>query len=133
MRRDRGQVVAGAAAGLSFGRLLSCVRAGLDYWEHLVWEVVDDWPALVPRLPAREPWYFTKHATRMYDEVEFAPGDIFVFGCESAGLPRAMWQSTPERALRIPIRAEARSLNLSNSVAIALFEARRQFSTREKA
>src|SRR5277367_2496587 len=57
-------------------------RAGLDYWEHLVWEVADDWPALEPRLPARRPWFFTKHAAQTYDEVRFEEGDVFVFGCE---------------------------------------------------
>jgi tRNA (cytidine/uridine-2'-O-)-methyltransferase len=93
--------------------------------------VADDWAVLQPKLPTRQPWFFTKHATRLYDEVEFATDDVFVFGSESSGLPAGMWQATPERALRIPIRPEARSLNLSNSVAIALFEARRQWAIRK--
>lgn len=101
-------------------------RAGLDYWEHLEWEAVDDWNALVEKLPAREPWLFTKRATNSYLDAEFATGDVFVFGCESAGLPASILDLHPARQLRIPIRPEARSLNLSNSVAIALFEARRQ-------
>lgn len=102
-------------------------RAGLDYWEHLVWEAVDDWDALVAALPSRRPWLFTKRAAESYTSVAFEPGDVFVFGCESAGLPAAVLDAHPDRQLRIPIRPDARSLNLSNSVAIALFEAQRQW------
>lgn len=101
-------------------------RAGLDYWEHLVWEAVDDWNALLEKLPPRRPWMFTKTATRHYTEAKFEPDDVLVFGRESSGLPPALLQEHAERTLRIPIRPAARSLNLSNSVAIALFEARRQ-------
>ena len=102
-------------------------RAGLDYWQHLEWEVVDDWAALEQRLPGVRPWYFTKTATRHYTEVQFAHGDVLVFGRESQGLPESMLAANSDRTLRIPIRPEARSLNLSNSVAIALFEAQRQW------
>lgn len=105
-------------------------RAGLDYWEHLEWEVVDDWAALVARLPQREPYFFTKTATQHYTDVRYEPGDVLVFGSESQGLPPSMLAEHRERTLRIPIRPEARSLNLSNSVAIAVFEARRQFESR---
>ncbi|MGE0533917.1 MAG: tRNA (cytidine(34)-2'-O)-methyltransferase [Pirellulales bacterium] len=101
-------------------------RAGLDYWEHLVWEVVDDWGALARRLPLERAWFFSKKAAASYTDVRFSAGDIFVFGRESAGLPDEILQSHAERLLRIPTRPEARSLNLSNSAAIALFEARRQ-------
>jgi len=100
-------------------------RSGLDYWEHLVWEVVDDWQQLTERLPQVQPWYFSKKATRTYSEVTYHAGDVLVFGCESQGLPD--WMLADEaRALRIPTRPEARSLNLSNSVAIAVYEAFRQ-------
>jgi tRNA (cytidine/uridine-2'-O-)-methyltransferase len=102
-------------------------RAGLDYWEHLEWEVVDDWDALMARLPSRGPWLFTKTATVNYTDVHFERGDILVFGRESQGLPPALLKAHPDRLLRIPIRPEARSLNLSNAVAIAVFEARRQW------
>lgn len=102
-------------------------RAGLDYWEHLEWEVVDDWAALVERLPPREPYLFTKWAARGYASVAYQPGDVLVFGSESQGLPPALVEQHAQRALRIPLRAEARSLNLSNAVAVAVFEARRQW------
>jgi len=101
-------------------------RAGLDYWEHLVWEAVDDWDALLEKLPPRRPWLFTKTATRPYTEAQFEQNDVLVFGRESSGLPPALLEEHAARTLRIPIRPAARSLNLSNSVAIALFEARRQ-------
>jgi tRNA (cytidine/uridine-2'-O-)-methyltransferase len=101
-------------------------RAGLDYWQHLEWEVVDDWNALCERLPDRNLWYFTKHAVRPYTDVAFSSSAVLVFGSESRGLPPSLLNEEPDRCLRIPIAAEARSLNLSVSVAIASFEARRQ-------
>lgn len=102
-------------------------RAGLDYWQHLEWEVVDDWTALVQRLPTPQHWYFTKKANRVYTDVGFARGDVLVFGCESNGLPEDIVRARPDRCLRIPTRPEVRSLNLSNSVAIAAYEAVRQW------
>lgn len=103
-------------------------RAGLDYWQHLEWEAVDDWPALLERLPDRRPWFFSKHATMSYTAAVFAPGDVLVFGSESQGLPRSLLESDSDRCLRIPIAAEARSLNLAVSVAVGAFEARRQLA-----
>lgn len=102
-------------------------RAGLDYWQHLEWEVVDDWAQLTQRLPDRRPWFFTKTATTAYTAARFEPEDVLVFGCESQGLPPSLLDSHPDRCLRIPIHPEARSLNLSVSVAVAAFEARRQW------
>jgi tRNA (cytidine/uridine-2'-O-)-methyltransferase len=102
-------------------------RAGLDYWEHLDWEVVDDWGQLRQKLPQR-PWLFTKRATGSYADARYESDDVLIFGCESAGLPAAILDEFADRQLRIPIRPEARSLNLSNSVAIALFEAQRQLA-----
>ncbi len=104
-------------------------RAGLDYWQYLDWEAVDDWPALVGRLPERL-WFFTKHAARPYTNAVFAPGDGLVFGSESQGLPASLLEPHADRCLRIPMRAEARSLNLAVSVAVAAFEALRQCRAR---
>ncbi len=101
-------------------------RAGLDYWQHLDWEVVDDWPALTARLAGRRLWFFTKHAQRAYTEAAFGPDDGFVFGCESRGLPRSLLDAHADGCLRIPIAPEARSLNLGVSVAVTAFEAMRQ-------
>jgi len=103
-------------------------RAGLDYWEHLTWEVVDDWAALEASLGPRRKWLFTKRATESYTTVKFEPQDVLVFGCESNGLPPSLLEANPQQLLRIPIHPNARSLNLSNSVAIAAFEAQRQWT-----
>ncbi len=104
-------------------------RAGLDYWQHLDWEVVDDWQSLTQRLVAPM-WFFSKTAARPYTEVAFAEGDVMIFGSETQGLPRALLQAHDERVLRIPTRPQVRSLNLSNSVAVAAYEALRQFEAR---
>ena len=103
-------------------------RAGLDYWEHLEWEVVDDWAALLARLPAARRWLFTKTAERLYTNVAFAKGDVLVFGSESQGLPPSLLAEHAEQQLRIPIRPHVRSLNLSNAVGIVTYEALRQFA-----
>ena len=102
-------------------------RAGLDYWQYLDWEAVDDWAKLLSRLPDRSPWFFSKTAATVYTAARFQRGDILIFGNESQGLPRSLLDSHPDRCLRIPIRPEVRSLNLSVSVAVAAFEARRQW------
>jgi len=101
-------------------------RAGLDYWKLVNHEVVDDWAELLERLGERRRWLFTKRGTRSYTEVEYRADDVFVFGCESQGLPDSLLEAEAERCLRIPIRPAVRSLNLSNAVAVALFEAQRQ-------
>jgi tRNA (cytidine/uridine-2'-O-)-methyltransferase len=103
-------------------------RAGMDYWQHLVWEVVDDWAALGARLlkSDRSPWFFTKTGPRLYHTVAFQRRDVLVFGSESRGLPRTLLESAPQQCLQIPIRPDARSLNLAVAVGIAAYEARRQ-------
>ncbi|MCE9604317.1 MAG: tRNA (cytidine(34)-2'-O)-methyltransferase [Planctomycetia bacterium] len=101
-------------------------RAGLDYWERLEWEVVDDWAQLCERLPVRQFYYFTKTSTRTYSDVAYARDDVLVFGCETKGLPPSLLEENRDRALKIPIRSAVRSLNLSNSAAIVIYEAVRQ-------
>lgn len=103
-------------------------RAGLDYWQHLEWEAVDDWAALTQKLPPREPWFFTKTAEASYRDARFERGDVLVFGSESQGLPPSLLEANAQRLLRIPIRSQARSLNLSNAVGIVTFEALRQLT-----
>jgi tRNA (cytidine/uridine-2'-O-)-methyltransferase len=102
-------------------------RAGLDYWEHLAWQVVDHWEELERVLPGGRRWFFTKKAERSYLDASYEPGDVLVFGSESAGLPATLLESAPESQLRIPTRPEVRSLNLSNAVAVASYEALRQW------
>jgi len=101
-------------------------RAGLDYWERLEWEVVDDWAQLCERLPGRQFYYFTKTASRTYSDVAYARDDVLVFGCETKGLPPSLLEANQQHALKIPIRSAVRSLNLSNSAAIVIYEAVRQ-------
>ncbi len=101
-------------------------RAGLDYWDHLDLRVVDDLAQVAARLGRDRLWSFSTKASRIYTDATFEPGDAFVFGPESRGLPRSWLEECPDRSLRIPILPAARSLNLANAVAIALFEGMRQ-------
>lgn len=102
-------------------------RAGLDYheWAEMqVHESLDDFLQKVkpPRLFA-----FTTKATRAYHELQVQPDDAFLFGPETRGLPLYVLEALPaEHRLRLPMRAESRSLNLSNSVAVVVYEAWRQ-------
>ena len=103
-------------------------RAGMDYWQHVQWQRWANWAAFQSALPVDgRLWFVEQGGTRRYDEAKFAKNDYLVFGRESAGLPRALWEANPERHLRIPmLNTEARSLNLSNCVALVLYEALRQ-------
>jgi tRNA (cytidine/uridine-2'-O-)-methyltransferase len=100
-------------------------RAGLDYWQHLHWEIVDHWEHLQSVLQPNRWWYFSKKATASFREIQYQPGDALVFGCETSGLPESITSAHPERLLRIPTTEHVRSLNLSCSVAVAVFEATR--------
>ncbi len=102
-------------------------RAGLDYWRHLDWQVVAQWEEILQRIPAGRLWLFTKTATTIYSDVVYEPGDVLVFGAETRGLPRSLLEQYPDRQLRIPIGPKVRSLNLSNAVAVAAYEAIRQW------
>jgi tRNA (cytidine/uridine-2'-O-)-methyltransferase len=101
-------------------------RAGLDYWEHLDWRVVDHIDAVAEALGRERLWLFSTKARAAYTEVAYRPGDGLVFGPESRGLPARWLEKRPDRLVRIPIRPQARSLNLANAAAIAVFEATRQ-------
>ena len=98
-------------------------RAGLDYWNALDWQVVEDWDTLVRSLPTERLWLFTKRATRSYLDAPYGSGDALVFGSESTGLPASLTDAAPDRRLRIPTRPQVRSLNLSVRVAVAAYEA----------
>ena len=102
-------------------------RAGLDYW-HLVDVVVHDGTeAFFASCPADARfWFFTTKAPRAYTQAEFRAGDYLVFGKETRGLPEELLHENYEKCVRIPMRANARSLNLANSVAIIVYEYLRQ-------
>jgi len=102
-------------------------RAGLDYHEYASLQVHDDWNQLAAALKPRRMFAFTTKASRHYDTQIFAGGDVFVFGRETAGLPAEVLEQFPEdRRLRVPMLPHSRSLNLSNSVAVVVYEAWRQ-------
>ncbi len=103
-------------------------RAGLDYWAHLDWQRWSAWSAFQAALPPdARLWFIESGGPRRYTEAAFQPDDYLVFGRETAGLPRRLIEAHPNRWLRIPMQHPGvRSLNLSNCVALVLFEALRQ-------
>ncbi|HEX7054090.1 MAG TPA: tRNA (cytidine(34)-2'-O)-methyltransferase [Burkholderiales bacterium] len=102
-------------------------RAGLDYHELARVQVHRSWAALRDALPGRRWFAFTTRATRLYTDVRYAENDVLVFGSETSGLPEAILECfAPENRIRLPMRPGIRSVNLSNAVAIAVFEAWRQ-------
>ena len=102
-------------------------RAGLDYHEFVEMRVHASWDACREALAGRRMFAFTRHATRRYDAVAFEEDDVFVFGGETSGLPDALMQAfSQEERLQLPMRPGNRSLNLSNCVAVVVFEAWRQ-------
>jgi tRNA (cytidine/uridine-2'-O-)-methyltransferase len=106
-------------------------RAGLDYWQHLDWEAVDGWGELSQRLEEHRFWYFSRHAGQPFWQVAYEAGDVLVFGSETAGLPSGVCDLTGGNALRIPTTGVVRSLNLSNAVAVAVYEALRTVTRSE--
>lgn len=102
-------------------------RAGMDYWQHLDWEAVDNWSDVRSRLPDANVWYLTKHATRHVWDAEFTVGDIVLFGSESRGLPLSIMNEQPDNQLKLPMTDLVRSLNLASTVNTVAYEAVRQF------
>ena len=103
-------------------------RAGMDYWQHVQWRRWPNWASFEQAVPQSARWWLVEsNGPRLYTEVRFAPEDYLIFGRETAGLPKQLLEKHPNRWLRIPMfNAKARSLNLSNCVAVVLFEALRQ-------
>ncbi len=97
-------------------------RAGLDYWESLHVIVHPSFAAFMEQTKGIPKWYLSTRARQSYDQAEFAPGDMLIFGKETQGLPATVLTAEPERALRIPMREDCvRSLNLSTSVGIVAY------------
>ncbi len=101
-------------------------RAGMDYWEKLDCSVYDNYEAFLKQNPGAKIWYATTKARRSYTEVNFGENDFIMFGKESAGIPEEILVDNEETCIRIPMLPDIRSLNLSNSVSIILYEALRQ-------
>ena len=101
-------------------------RAGLDYFGLVNITVLPSFDQFMEMFPDAQYHFATTKAPRSYTEVSYGPEDVLVFGCETKGLPESLLSRVYDRCIRIPMRQEARSLNLSNSVAIILYEALRQ-------
>ena len=101
-------------------------RAGLDYWKYLDISYYEDFPDFLARHPGAKIWMATTKALQVYTDVTYGPDDYLMFGRESAGIPEELLMENRDRCLRIPMRESLRSLNLSNSVAIVVYEALRQ-------
>ncbi|KPU45268.1 tRNA (cytidine(34)-2'-O)-methyltransferase [Oxobacter pfennigii] len=105
----------------------SLKRAGLDYWQYLDIRYYDSLEELYEEYRYERFFYATTKAKKLYTDIEFQKGDFLVFGKESAGLPKELIEKNIENCMRIPmIKESLRSLNLSNSVNIIMFEALRQ-------
>jgi len=103
-------------------------RAGMDYWQHVEWHRWANWKSFTTQIPAgARLWFVESGGPKRYSEETFSPDDYLVFGRETAGLPRTLLENHRDHWLRIPMfNSESRSLNLSNCVALVLFEALRQ-------
>jgi tRNA (cytidine/uridine-2'-O-)-methyltransferase len=102
-------------------------RAGLDYHELANTHRYEDWPCYLERNAGKRLWAFSTRGKRLYSEAAFRAGDALLFGPETRGLPQALLDELgTEHSLRLPMVADSRSLNLSNTVSIALYEALRQ-------
>ncbi len=98
-------------------------RAGLDYWNMLDITYYDSTQEFFDKNTSDNMWFFTTKAKKIYTEAEYTDGCYIVFGREDAGLPEDLLAAHPGRCVRLPMRDEARSLNLSNTVAIATYHA----------
>jgi tRNA (cytidine/uridine-2'-O-)-methyltransferase len=101
-------------------------RAGLDYWHMMEYRVYDRFDDLLSAYPDANMRFLSTKAEHGYTEVAYGLNDFLVFGCETRGLPESLLQKAYDRCVRIPMAEGARSLNLSNSVAIVAYEALRQ-------
>ncbi len=101
-------------------------RAGMDYWEHLDVTRYMNFDEFKAMHPDAKIWMATTKARQTYSEVSYGPDDFIMFGKESAGIPEELLVDYEKTCIRIPMLPQIRSLNLSNSVAIVLYEALRQ-------
>jgi len=102
-------------------------RAGLDYWDEVEINLIDDLSDFLDNVGGRF-FFYSSHAEKSYADVEYSPDDYLIFGSETAGLPDAYWEKWPEHFCTIPQRKNRRCLNLANAVSIVLYEAWRQQS-----
>ena len=101
-------------------------RAGLDYWDKLDVTYYENYEDFLVKNPEGKKYYFSAHAKNSFSDVEYPDGVYLIFGRESVGLPKDVIEENAENTLRIPMRKTLRCLNLSNSVAIAVYEVLRR-------
>lgn len=101
-------------------------RAGMDYWEHLDVRRYVNFEEFLEKNPSAKIWMATTKAKHVYTDVSYGPDDYIMFGKESAGIPEEILINHEETCVRIPMLDHIRSLNLSNSVSVVLYEALRQ-------
>ena len=101
-------------------------RAGMDYWKELDVTTYVNWEEFLLKNPNAKLYLATTKGRKVYTEVSYEPDCFLVFGKESAGIPEEILKANPESCVRIPMLGETRSLNLSNSAAVILYEALRQ-------
>ena len=101
-------------------------RAGLDYWHQLDITYYDGLADFYQKNPGADVYYFSTKAPSLYTEIEYPNPVYIMFGKETKGLPEELLHNNPNRCVRLPMREGLRSLNLSNSVAIAVYEILRQ-------
>ncbi|MCI6676831.1 MAG: tRNA (cytidine(34)-2'-O)-methyltransferase [Clostridiales bacterium] len=104
----------------------SLKRAGLDYWQNLDVHVYSNYEDFLQKNPGAKIYMATTKAHQLYTEVSYEPDCFIMFGKESAGIPEEILVDHEETCVRIPMNENIRSLNLSNSVAVVLYEALRQ-------
>ena len=104
----------------------SIKRAGMDYWEHLDVTRYMNFEEFLEKNPDAKIYMATTKGQHVYTEVNYEPDCYIMFGKESAGIPEEILVQHPDNCIRIPMLSEIRSLNLSNSVAVVLYEALRQ-------
>jgi tRNA (cytidine/uridine-2'-O-)-methyltransferase len=101
-------------------------RAGLDYWDKLDVKYYENYEDFIKQNGNSKMYFFSAHGKNSYAEIEYPDGVFLVFGRESVGLPKDLIEANIDSTVRIPMRKTLRCLNLSNSVAIAVYEALRQ-------
>lgn len=99
-------------------------RAGLDYWEGVDVQVIDDLELFLESHP--DCYFFSSHAKKLYTEVSYSAESVLVFGSETAGLPKEITQKFQDRCVKIPMKDNVRCLNLATSVGIGVYEVIRQ-------
>ena len=101
-------------------------RAGLDYWDELDMSVYENIEEFFKKNKGASFYFFTTKGSKNYSDARYKDGDFLIFGRETKGLDESLLKDNYDRAVRIPMKKNVRSLNLSNSVAIAVYEALRQ-------